>query len=273
MFKLSSIAATLLLVLAVSIAVPGSALAAAIELTAPIKTDFDKTVAAAGGTTATKLKQSYPSLQALLNEDMQLEAQIKALHYANEEAAIALRKAIRDIDRAKLDKLQAEVDRIKAKYKPLFDDYTKLNKQISAARALKSKTLNAALNLQANAMKMATQLAREDIRAKEAALKAAKTSAAAAVKAARATLGETDAIKVQIKAYKSAAALPRKSQSPVWTNFKHAIKKQDVRGAMDALETLVSLAKQIAEKQRQALAAEKKIADVIVKTKAQIGMK
>lgn len=273
MFKLSGIASALLLALAVSIAVPGSARAAAIELTAPIKADFDKTVAVAGGATATKLKQSYPSLQALLKEDLQLGAQIKALHYANEEAMIALRKAIRDIDRAKLDKLEAEVEQIKAKYKPLFDGYTALNKQISAARALKSKTLNAALGIQADAMKMATQLARDNIRAKEAALKAAKTAAAAAIKAARETLGATDAIKVQIQAYKSAAALPRKSQSPVWTNFKYAIKKQDVRSAADALETLVSLAKQIAEKQRQALAAEQKIAGIILKTKTQIGMR
>lgn len=273
MIKLSRFAAVLLLVLAMWSVAPGSVFAAAIELTVPIKADFDKTVSAATGTTATKLKQHYPSLQSLLNEDTQLETQIKSLHYANEEALIALRKAIRDIDRAKLDKLKAEVDQLKAKYKPLFDDYTALNKQIAAAKALKSKTLNTVMSVQANAMKAATQLAREHIRTKEAALKEAKAAAAAAIKAARATLGETDTIKIKIKSYKSAAALPRKSQSPVWTNFKHAIKKQNPSGAVDALETLVSLEKQIVEKQRQVLDGEKKIAEVIAKTKKQIGLK
>lgn len=252
---------------------PAAASAAAIALTAPVKADFDKTVAAAGATDADKLKQAYPSLQALLAEDLQLEGQIKALHYGNEEALTSVRKAIRDIDAAKLNKLGAEVTQLKAKYKPLFDDYTALNKQIAAAKKLGSKTLNAALKLQADTMKVATQLARETIRAKEAALKTAKADAAAKIKAARTTLGETDAIKTRIKALKSAASLPRKSQSPIWTDFKYAIKKRDARSAGNALSTLVGLAKQVAEKQRQTLDAEKKIAAVIAKTKAQIGMK
>lgn len=252
---------------------PAATHAAAIELTAPVKADFDKTVAAAGVSDAAKLKQAYPSLQALLAEDLQLEGQIKALHYGNEEALGSVRKAIRDIDAAKLDKLGKEVAQLKAKYEPLFDDYTALNKQIAVAKKLGSKTLNAALKLQADAMKVATQLAHETIRAKEATLKAAKAAAAAKIKAARTTLGETDAIKTQIKALKSAASLPRKSQSPVWTDFKYAIKKQDARSAGNALSTLVGLGKQVSEKQRQTLDAEKKIAAVIAKTKAQIGVK
>ncbi|MFC5528707.1 hypothetical protein [Cohnella yongneupensis] len=272
-FGTGKIIVALLLALSAWSSVPATTEAAAIELTLPIKSDFDKTVAAADVGTGVKLKQLYPSLQSLLNEDIQLEAQIKALHYDNEEALISLRKTIRDIDSAKLDKLENEVKQIKAKYKPLFDDYTALNKQIAAARALKSKLLNEALRIQANAMKMATQLARDNIRAKEAALKTAKEAAAAKIKAARTTLGETDTIKVQIQAMKSAAALPRKSQSPVWTNFKYAIKKNETRSASDALETLVSLSKQIVEKQRQTLDAEKKIAGVIAKTKTQIGVK
>ena len=250
---------------------PAATHAAAIELTVPVKADFDKTVAAAESSDAAKLKQLYPSLQTLLAEDAQWETQIKAQHYANEEALASVRKAIRDIDAAKLGKLQTEVAQLKAKYKPLFDDYTALNKQITVARKLGNKTLNAALKLQADAMKISTQLARESIRAKEATLKSAKTAAASKIKAARDTLAETDKLKTQIKAYKNAAALPRKSRSPVWTDFKYAIKKQDGRSAANALSTLVELSKQISEKQRQTLDAEKKIAAVIAKKKAQIG--
>ncbi|MBO9597222.1 MAG: hypothetical protein J7559_05305 [Cohnella sp.] len=262
----------LLLLFGVSVwsAVPAAMQAAAVELSAPIKADFDKTVAAADAGMAAKLKQLYPALQASLNEDLQLMAQIKAQRYANEQALLALRKEIRVIDGAKLDKLKAEVAQMKAKYKPLFDEYTALNKQIAVIRKLKSKLLNDALRIQADAMKVATQLARDNIRAKEAELKNAKAAASAKIKAARDTLGETDTLKVKIKSLNGAAALPRKSQSPVWTDFKYAIKKSETRSALNALETLTSLAKQVADKQREVLAAEKKIAAVIAKTKTQI---
>lgn len=262
----------LLLLFAVSVwsAAPVATQAAAIELTAPVKADFDKTVKAADAGSAAKLKQLYPVLQASLNEDLQLKTQIKSQHYANEQALIALRKEIRVIDGAKLDKLKAEVTQMKAKYKPLFDEYTALNKQIAIVRKLKSKLLNDALRIQADAMKVATQLAREKIRAKEIELKNAKAAAAAKIKAARETLGETDTLKVKIKSLNSAAALPRKSQSAVWTDFKYAIKKSETRSALNALDTLASLAKQVADKQRDVLDAEKKIAAVIAKTKTQI---
>ena len=261
-----------LLLFAVSVwsAAPAAMQAAAIELTAPVKADFDKTVKAADAGSAAKLKQLYPALQASLNEDLQLKAQIKTQHYANEQALLALRKEIRAIDGAKLDKLKAEVAQMKAKYKPLFDEYTALNKQIAIVRKLKSKLLNDALRIQADAMKVATQLARDKIRAKEAELKNAKAAAAAKIKAARDMLGETDKLKVKIKSLNSAAALPRKSQSAVWTDFKYAIKKSETRSSLNALDTLASLAKQVADKQREVLDAEKKIATVIAKTKTQI---
>ncbi|WP_027086127.1 hypothetical protein [Cohnella panacarvi] len=262
----------LLLLFAVTVwsAAPAAMQAAAIELTAPVKADFDKTVKGADAGSAAKLKQLYPALQASLNEDLQLKAQIKAQHYANEQALLALRKEIRLVDGAKLDKLKGEVAQMKAKYKPLFDEYTALNKQIAIVRKLKSKLLNDALRFQADAMKVATQLARDKIRAKETELKNAKAAAAAKIKAARNTLGETDTLKVKIKSLNSAAALPRKSQSAVWTDFKYAIKKSETRSALNALDTLASLAKQVADKQREVLAAEKKIAAVIAKTKTQI---
>lgn len=261
-----------LLLLAVSVwsTAPAAMQAAAIELTAPIKADFDKTVKGADASSAAKLKLLYPALQASLSEDLQLTAQIKSLHYDNEQALLSLSKAIRAIDGAKLDKLKAELSQIKAKYKPLFDDYTALNKQIAAVRKLKIKALNDALRFQADAMKVATQLARDKIRAKEAELKNAKDAAAAKIKAARDTLSVTASLKVRIKSYTSAAALPRKSQSPVWTDFKYAIKKSETRSALNALETLVSLSKQITGKQQDVLAAERNIAAVIAKTKAQV---
>jgi len=248
----------------------GTSAAAAIDLTSSVKASFDKTVAAADKTTASKLNSLYGEFAALLKEDKDMEAKIKALHYKNEEAAIALRKQIREIDAAQLAKLASQVQQAKARYKPLFDSYSALNKQISAAKTLKSKTLNSTLRTQADLMKPLVQLAREEIKAKEAAHKKAKDAAAKKIKAARDSLAAIDPLKVQIKAQRSAAGSVRNSRSPVWSNFKSAIgKKADVQGTQSSLTSLSSLSRQIVTQQQKIYALEVKIADILSRTKTQ----
>jgi len=259
-----------LLLLSVVPAVPAPvASAATVELTATVKASFDKTVAEADSATKTKLSSLYAELDALLKADKEAEAKIKALHYRNEETLIALRKQIREIDAAKLSKLDEQVKQTKARYQPLFDAYSALNKQISMAKSLKNKTLNVLLKTQADGMKLSVQFAREDIRAKEAAHKAAKTAASNKMKAARDYLAAIDPIGVQIKAQRSAAGLPRGSLSPAWSNFKYAIKNKEAKSAQGALATLVSLAKQIVAQQEKIYALETKIGEIAAKTKNQ----
>ncbi|WP_373232912.1 hypothetical protein [Cohnella sp.] len=249
-------------------AIPASA--ATVELSAPIRGAFDKTVASADSKTATKLNSLYKELGTLLEQDRNTEAKIKALHYRNEEALIALRKQIRVIDADKLGKLEAQVKQTKDRYKPLFALYTSVNKQITIAKSLKNKTLNSLLRAQADGIKLSVQFARQDIKNKENNFKAAKGAAALKIKAARDTLATIDPLKVQIKAQRSAASLPRKSLSPVWTNFKYAIKKSDARSTLDSLAMLVILTRQIMNQQLKIEALEIKISGIITRTKAQI---
>ncbi|TVY01385.1 hypothetical protein [Cohnella terricola] len=248
----------------------GVSAAATIELTSSVKVPFDKTVAAADKTTAEKLNSLYGELAALLKEDNDTEAKIKALHYKNEEIAIALRKQIREIDAAQLAKLATQVQQAKARYKPLLDSYSALNKQISAAKTLKNKTLNSTLRTQADLMKPLVQLAREEIKTKEAAHKSAKTAAAKKIKAARDSLAAVDPLKVQIKAQRNAVGSVRDSRSPVWSNFKSAGKKSDIQGTQSSLTSLVSLSRQIATQQQKIYALEVKIADILSRTQSQI---
>lgn len=248
---------------------PVSVAAATIELTTPIKVSFDKTTTSANTQTATKLVTLYRELGSLLEQDRNSESKIKSLHYRNEEALIALRKQIREIDADKLSKLEAQVKQTKERYEPLFALYASVNEQIRAAKYLKNKTLNALLRAEADGMRPAILLARQDIKNKEVELKAAKVSTAKTIKSARETLAAIDPLKVQVKSQRSAASLPRKSLSPAWTNFKYAIKKSEAKGTLDALETLVMLSRQIAEQQQKIYLLEVKISDIIDRTKTQ----
>jgi hypothetical protein len=257
--------------IAIAVTAPAAIVSAAtVELTVPIKSAFDATAAAADSQRAAKLNLLYRDLGALLAQDRDSEVKIKALHYRNEEHLIALRKQIRVIDADKLNKLETQVKQTQERYKPLFAMYTSLNQQITVARSMKNKTLNAVLRTQADAMKLAVQFARQDIKSEEAALQTAKAGTNRKIQAARETLAAIDPLKVQVKAQRNAASLPRASLSPVWTNFKHAIKKSEVKSTLDSLAMLVMLSRQIAEQQQKIYALEIKITDILVKTKAQI---
>jgi len=251
------------------VASPPAASAATVELTASVKASFDKTVAAADTGSKTKLTGLYDNLGSLLKTDKDMEAKIKALYYRNEETLLLLRKAIREIDAAKLAQLEQQVKQAKERHQPLFDAYTALNKRISAAKSLKNKTLTSLLQTQADAMKLVVQFAREEIRTKDAAHKAAKSAASKKIKSARDSLAAVDTIKVQIKAQKSAASQARKNLSPSWANFKYAMKNKDPKGTLNALSALVSTTKQIVALQEKIYALETKITEVAAKTKTQ----
>ena len=256
-----------LLLIVLIVLLPANADAASIQLTASLKISLDKTAASADTKTAAKLQTLYADLDVQLKADKDVAANIKALQYRNEEAVILIRKQIREIDSTKVSRLSSDVQQIKARYKPLFDSYTALNKQLATARSLKNKTLTSVLKFQADAMKIAVQLARSDIKAKETAYKAAKDAASVRIKAARDSLAAIDPLKVQIKAHRSSLSQMRASQSPVWSNFKYALKKNDSGSAHNALASLVASAKQITAQQQKIYALETKISNVVAATK------
>jgi hypothetical protein len=166
-------AALILLSLLIALATPaGSASASPTVITASVQASFDLTAAAADNAARVRLKSQYSELSLLSAQYDSREVQIRTLHDQNAEALIVVREAIKNIDQASVTKLTAAVSSTKERYQPLFDQYSALNKRISLLKGLKDKTLNSVLKAQAEAMKLLVQLARQEIRDKEALLKA-----------------------------------------------------------------------------------------------------
>ena len=268
MYKQAIVCAVLLL--AFMFTAPAPAQAAVVEITATVKSDFNKTTAAADSKLSADLNRNYSSLASLQEQDTDWEAKIGEIHKRNEEEMKLLRKQIQQIDAAAVGRLQTEVNAAKEKYKPLFEEYTALNKQIKAVKPLKNKDLNAMLQMQADVMKVAVSLAREEIRAKEASLKTVKDQKNRTMKTIRGTLAETEPVYVKIKAEKSAISTSKKSIDTEWKNFKLHIKNRDAKSASSSLTSLVSLSKKIVDKKQNIYSLEQKISEIIVKAKQQM---
>ena len=181
-----------------------------------------------------------------------------------------MRKQIKLIDAEKLAQLEKQVKAARDRYKPLFEMYSSLNQQITAARALKNKSLNAMLRSQADSMKIAVQLARQDIKAKVDALKAAKALAAQKMKKLREILAGADPLEIEIKAQKSAISSAKKRASSSWTAFTQAVKKLEASASYDSFSSVVSYNRQVTYQKQNIQTLEKRISDIIAKAKKQL---
>ncbi|HEY0826987.1 MAG TPA: hypothetical protein VGE40_02740 [Bacilli bacterium] len=265
----SRIVVLLTLLILLPPASPSTANAAYFELTAQVKTSFDKVKAAAESTQAGRMDVLYKDLLSIQQQDQQWDAKIPLLHYANEDTLIQLNKATRLIDADKISQLEAQVKQTRERYKPLFALYTSLNQQITAARTLKNKKLNSALRTQADGMKFTVQLARQDIRNKESLLKTAKGIKAKTVKKVHETLAGIATVKVQIKVERSAINLPKTQISLEWRNFNHALKQNDVHSTLHSMTSLLLLSRQIVEQKKRIYNLEVKVKDILLKAKSQ----
>ncbi|UVI30755.1 hypothetical protein [Paenibacillus spongiae] len=263
-----TIAMIMALLLAASVSAgPASA---AISISSTFQSSLDKTLAAADGTMSSKISSQYKDFASLQQEDARWDASIKAIHYQNEEAESLLRKQIKLIDAAKIDKLELQVKQTRERNKKLLDLYASLNRQIAASRSIGTKEMTSMLRSQAEALKPAVQLARQDIRNKEDALKAAKANAARMMKKIRAALDETDPLVIRIKAERSSTDIPKKSLAAEWKKAGNAVKKRDAAATLASLTTSVSLTRQIIEQKRKIHTLETKIAAVIQQAKSQL---
>lgn len=247
-----------------------AASAASYELSATAKKSFDNMAEAAGGTLRKQLAKQYDDFLALQRQERSREAEIKELGKANDESLKAVRERIKQIDAAKIEPLKRQLDAAKEKYKPLLEQYTAVNKQISAAKPLKLKELNALLKLQADSLKIPVQLAKQDIKLKENALKAAKDSASAKQKKIRDTLAQIESHEQTIKAEKSAAAGIKKSLDADWKTFSPLVKQGDARSSSDKLAAMLNRLEQMVRHKTNTVNAEKKIAAIIAKAKEQL---
>lgn len=262
--------AVLLAALLLVSAFPAAAAAASLEITASIKTSLDQTIANADRTQAAKIKSLYDELLTLQKQTREWDEKTSALHTANGEALAALQKQIKQIDAAKLEKLEAEAVQARERYKPLLDQYSSLNKQLEAARLISNKDLVGIVRFQINVLKIPVQVARANIKTKEEAWRTAKETASKTAKKIRATLSDADPVNVQLKAKKKAINTIETNVTPVWTAFKKTAKKGDAGSVLGTLTSVVSLSRQICEEQQKVYKLETKISDILSTAKAQI---
>jgi hypothetical protein len=252
-----------LLLLAGLVGVPTGTLAASKELSATAKKALDATAAQASEAVSERIRSLYSSFLSLQKEELQLDQRIKSIHDNNTIKETELRRKIREIDASRLQSLALQVQQTKQRYQPLFDQYTSLNKQISAARAFKSKELSYLLGLQAKTMKILVDAARLDIRKKEDELRNAKASANQRIQTLRDALDGLEAPKSSIKSLKQSITAAGKQTTAKWSDLNKEVRANDASAVEASLSSLVYLSRQNMHNKQSILIEEEKMASML----------
>lgn len=240
-----------------------AAIAAPFEFSPTAKNAFDKMAASTDESTAKKLNKAYTELKSLQKQELDLDAATNTLRYANEEAELAVRKRIKEIGQREIKAAEAALNAAKKQHQPLFDLYEAQKKQLSAAKKLKNKSLTEYWNWQVDLTKMAVQLAKDDIRRKETALKNVKAKATADMKKIRDILAANDATKVKLKSARSAVSTTRKLFTAESKVLLQAVRKGEPFAALSSFNGMLVYQKQILKDKSSMLALEQKIKNVI----------
>jgi len=249
--------------------IPPAVNAAMFELPVTIKAAFDKMTAAADRSTSIKLSNGYSGLLSIQKQEMEWDEKINKLHYNNEEKLLAVRQRIKDLDAAKLIKLEDEIKKTEKKYEQLFSFHSTLTNQLKVAKSAKNKTLTAVFQAQVNASKIAVQLAKDDIKMKKTALKEAKSFVTKKTKAIKTTLAEVDKLKVKIRASKSTVSSTNKQFTSETNALKTASRNSDATNSVKSLSRLTGFKEQIIAEKKKMFSYEEQIAAVIVKANKQ----
>lgn len=246
-----------------------TAMAASYELSASQKSGFDKLAGSEPGLEP-QLNSQYAELIALQQEEKNWEARTKALSGENDAALADLRRKIAAIDSVSLTKLKTDVEQTKERYKPLLESYTSLNKQITAAKSLPGKELVSFLRMRADAMKIMVQLAKHDIKLKEAAYRAAKDSASLKQKKVRAAMADIEPVETSIKAEKSSGASAKKRFSENWKSFTPLIKQGDPYRLSAALTAILTDMRQVVGHKQNGYDLENRVGDILASAKMRL---
>ncbi|WP_424768496.1 hypothetical protein [Paenibacillus sp. sgz302251] len=260
----------LLLILLLIALYPTAVSASSFEFTVTAKSAFDKMKAAADKATTSKLTSQYTALQTVQKQTIQWDTKINDLHYRNEDAELTTRQRIKEVDANKLRKLEADVSRAKKQYQPLFNHYDTIRQQLSIAKSYQSKTLVSILNPQVETTKAAVQIAKQDIRSKEAALKAAKATATKTMKRIKDILIESDKVNIKIRSAKSAISTQKKQFTTETKILNQVVRKGDATATLSSFTRLISFTKQVNEQKQKIFAYEQQISSVIAKANVQL---
>lgn len=244
--------------------------AAAMEFADSVKAALEKTAEKAGGNAKTRLIKQYNDLAVLQKQLDAQDAKTNSLRLSNEIRLTEVRKQITNLDADKILKLDNQAKAARSKLQPLLDLHSSLNKQAAAVKSLKDKNLYKTLKQQADVMKPAIDLARLHIRNRDAELKTAKSERTRKTKEIRTILSQIDALKIKLKAERSAISNKNKSISTEWKNFKTALKNTDAGRAEDTLNRLSNLSKQVLTHKQNMYNLEVQITDIIKKASARL---
>lgn len=243
---------------------------ASLEFTDSVKDQLNLALENAGNVRKNTMVRAYDSLAGLQQEHKLWEGKNAELHNANEARLSAAKKQIKEIDAGKVRELEQKVSSVKQKYQPLFDSSSLLNKRVSSAKKLKDKTLYKLLQAQADGLKTACTIARQEIRMYEAELKSAKEARTRRSADIRKVLGEADSWKAKIKTEKSSISAANKSSSTEWSNFKAALKKKDSDRIASILTRLETLFSQGLKHRKNIYTYESKITDILIRAEGKM---
>ncbi|MGG4142348.1 hypothetical protein ABEW34_04380 [Paenibacillus algorifonticola] len=233
-----------------------------------VQTAYDKLTTGADSASASQLKKQYDSLLSAQQQEDAWEGKITAIHYRNEEALVAIRQRIKQLNEEKLAKLAADVKQTKEHYQPLFELYASLRKQQEAAKLLQSKELNAVMKAQLEQTKQAVQLAKLDIKNKTEAFSKLKAATVLKAKQTRAVLETASSQRIKIRSAKSSISSSRKLITAEGKLLTQAVKKGDAAAASRSFAKLLTLQHSILDKKQAIYSSEEQITAIITKANA-----
>lgn len=251
-----------------SLALSAAAAAASFEFTPTAKKAFDKMLAGATASVSASLKKQHAELQTLQRQDAEWDGKINALRYQNEEKENKLRKAIREIDAAKIKALESASAALKKQHEPLLKLYDSQKTQLALARSFKNKELTSFLNMQVEITKAAVQAAKKKQSAKDAELKKAKADANAKMKLIRDMLEANEATETRIKAAKASAGTYKSLFATESKVLGSAVRSGDTTATTASFIRMIAYQRQIIAQKASMHAYEGRIAATIAQAEA-----
>ncbi len=244
--------------------------AAPFEFSPTTKNAYDQMVSSAVAATAKSLNKEYTDLKLLQQQDTDWDAKISTLYSKNEKDTAALRKQIQELDTEKIKKLEVEVKNTKARFEPVFQLYDSQKKQLSFVKSFKDKDLTKFMNAALSTTNIAVQSAKKTIRAKEASLSEARSSANDKRKRLRAVLAESDPIKAKIKTTKSTISSNKKLFTAETKVLNQLVRKKDAPASLRSLTRMNSLQRQLIASKTTQHGYEQQITATITKAAGQL---
>ncbi|MFI2855875.1 hypothetical protein ACH6EH_01910 [Paenibacillus sp. JSM ZJ436] len=169
-----------------------------------------------------------------------LKGEVSYIRKQNNERLDQVNAAVKQIDKSKLNQLQAAYEKLKEKHDPLLKQYTELGKKAAAARKAKDSKGALVYDLKRNQIKEQAAAARLEIKKKYDELDAAKKQTAAKAKLVKDALQPVYANKTRITAENKTIAEMNKRKSAADQRYKSSVKLGDAIGAAIELNRLLS---------------------------------